>query len=94
NIYAATAGGISISTNSGTSWTNYTTTQGLGSNTVNGVYGNGTVVFAATNSGLSVSTNGGSSYTNSLAGTVINSVFFDGTKVYAATIGNYLYVGQ
>jgi hypothetical protein len=36
NIYAATSGGLSISTNRGTSWNNYTTSNGLVNNNVNG----------------------------------------------------------
>jgi len=54
NIYAATLGGLSISTDSGSNWANYTTTDGLASNTVLGVWadarGN---VYAATDAGLS-----------------------------------------
>ncbi|MDX1959548.1 MAG: putative Ig domain-containing protein [Leptospiraceae bacterium] len=37
-IYAATAAGLSISTDGGTSFVNRTTANGLGSNTVNGLY--------------------------------------------------------
>jgi hypothetical protein len=56
NVYAATGNGLSISTNGGTNFTNYTTSDsGLGSNTVLGVYatsdGN---VYAATATGLSI----------------------------------------
>ena len=41
NVYAATPGGLSISTNGGLSFTNKTTANGLGDNWVNGVYGSG-----------------------------------------------------
>jgi hypothetical protein len=53
-IYAATSGGLSISTNNGTNWTNYTTGSGLGSDIVNGVYAAGSTIYAATSGGLSV----------------------------------------
>jgi hypothetical protein len=53
-IYGATSGGLSISTNSGASWINYTTGSGLGSDTVNGVYAAGSTIYAATSGGLSV----------------------------------------
>jgi len=54
-IYAAAYGGVSISSNGGTNWTNYT--NGLGSTIVGGVYAsvdNGTV-YAATDGGVSIS---------------------------------------
>ena len=50
----ATTDGLSISTNGGSSFTNYTTTSGLGSNTVLGVYANGGTIYAATFGGLSI----------------------------------------
>ena len=54
SIYAATIGGLSISTNGGSSFTNYTTAQGLGNNDVYGVYASGSNIYAATNGGLSI----------------------------------------
>jgi hypothetical protein len=56
NIYAATYDGLSISTNSGTSFTNRTTADGLGSNVVFGVAVSGTNIYAATSGGLSICT--------------------------------------
>jgi len=38
NIYAGTSGGLSISSNGGSSWTNYTTANGLAVNNVRGIY--------------------------------------------------------
>ncbi|MCB9341328.1 MAG: hypothetical protein H6577_24660 [Lewinellaceae bacterium] len=94
-IYAATftapsSGGVSISTNGGTNFTNYTTANGLGSNRVNDVYVVGSTVYAATQAGLSISTNGGTSYTNyttsdGLGSNSITKVFAVGNTVYAAT---------
>ncbi|MFN8492594.1 MAG: choice-of-anchor D domain-containing protein [Caldilineaceae bacterium] len=53
-VYAATQGGLSISTDGGTSFTNKTTVNGLVSLTVNGVYASGSTVYAATEGGLSI----------------------------------------
>ena len=69
-VYAATdGGGLFISINGGTTFTNYTTANGLRSNVVRGVYattvGATTTIYAATDSGLSISTNGGTTFTNS-----------------------------
>jgi len=95
NIYAATTGGLSISTNGGSSFTNYTTTStnnGLGNNVVYGVYASGSNIYAATNGGLSISTNGGSSFTNytttsGLVGNQVRGVYASSTSIYAATQG-------
>jgi len=59
-VYAATNGGLSTSTDGGTTFTNKTTADGLGGNTVLGVYAVGSSIYAATNGGLSISTGGGS----------------------------------
>ena len=56
-IYAATQGGLSLSTNGGLSWTNYTTADGLARNYVYGVYASGSTVYAATQGGLSIGVN-------------------------------------
>ena len=92
-IYAATAGGLSISTNGGVSFTNYTTANGLGSNAVRDVFASGSAIYAATGSGLSISTNGGVSFTNyttasGLGSNNVVSVYADGAAVYAATSGS------
>jgi len=91
-VYAATTGGLSISTNGGAGFTNRTTTDGLGGNEVRGVYADGLNVYAATNSGLSISTNGGTSFTNrttvqGLGSNSVRGVFAVGSTVYAATDG-------
>ena len=62
-IYAATNGGLSVSTNGGTSWTNYTTTNGLASNFTNGVWASGSTIWVGTGSGVSESTDGGTTWT-------------------------------
>ena len=55
NAYAATGGGLSISTDGGASFTSKTTSNGLGNNIVWGVYVDGSNVYAATDGGLSIS---------------------------------------
>ena len=92
NIYAATNGGLSISTNSGSSFVNYTTANGLGSNNVRGVYvtSNGTI-YAATDNGLSISFDDGTKFVNYIERFLSNFckgvyVTSNGT-IYTATSG-------
>jgi hypothetical protein len=54
-VYAATSGGLSISTNGGDTFTNRTTANGLGSDVVRGIFAVGSTVYAATSGGLSIS---------------------------------------
>ncbi|MCX5967066.1 MAG: hypothetical protein NTV57_05370 [Cyanobacteria bacterium] len=54
SVYVATAGGLSVSTNGGTSYTNYTTADGLGNNFVRGVYASGNTIYTATYGGVSL----------------------------------------
>ena len=91
-IYAATSGGVSVSTNNGTNWTNSTTTNGLGHDSVLGVYAIGSTIYAATSGGLSVSTNGGTNWTNyttanGLGDNYVYGVLAIGSTIYAATWG-------
>ncbi len=91
-VYAATNGGLGISTDGGASFTNRTTGNGLGSNFVFGVFAAGTTVYAATAGGLSISTDGGASFTNrttanGLGSNGVNNVYVVGATVYAATAG-------
>jgi hypothetical protein len=86
-VYAATNGGLSISTDDARSFTNKTTVNGLGSNTVYGVYVIGSTVYAATGGGLSISTDGGATFTNKTNannGLGSNTVY----GVYATTVNN------
>ena len=45
NIYLATSGGLSVSTDDCANWTNYTTNDGIGSNDIRTVYVNETKIF-------------------------------------------------
>ena len=89
NVYVGTSGGVSISTNGGATFTNYTT--GLGSTSVQGIYVDtvGTI-YAATMSGLSISTDGGSTFTNYTTAEGLGSDF---TYAVAAS-GDTIYVGS
>ena len=94
-IYAATYGGLSISTDGGATFTNYTTDNGLGDNYMLGVYAEGSTIYAATAGGLSISTNGGATFTNKtindgLGTSYVNGVYAQGSTVYAATYGGGL----
>ena len=94
-VYVATAGGLGISTDSGTTFSNRTTANGLGNNFSSDVYAVGSTVYVGTAIGLSISTNGGASFTNRTSGAPpggnglgnnnINGVSVFGTDVYAAT---------
>ncbi|AOW18317.1 hypothetical protein LPB03_13030 [Polaribacter vadi] len=87
-IYIGTTSGLLISTDSGTTFTTKTITNGLGSNNVKNVFVDGSTIYAATDGGLSVSTNGGNNFVNyapaSFAyGNNMNDVFADGDTIYA-----------
>jgi len=91
-IYAATDGGLSVSANNGTNWTNYTTGSGLGNDIVYGVYAAGSTIYAATFDGLGISTNNGATWTNytaenGLGSSVTTSVYASGSAIYVATDG-------
>ena len=92
SVYAATNGGLSISTDGGATFTNRTTANGLVNNTVNGVFAVGSSVYAATSGGLSITTDGGASFTNStttngLGNNIVYGVYVVGSTAYAATAG-------
>jgi hypothetical protein len=58
-LLATAAGALSLAATpaalaDGLSFTNYTTGNGLGSDTVSGVYASGSSIYAATDSGLSI----------------------------------------
>ncbi|MEN9468859.1 MAG: hypothetical protein RL630_592, partial [Verrucomicrobiota bacterium] len=78
------------SANGGLSFVNRTTANGLGSDTVYGVYASGSTIYAATSGGLSISTNSGTTFTNYTSGlgnNYVAGVFASGSTIYAATLG-------
>ncbi len=91
-IYVGTSGGLSVTSNSGSTWQNYTTTQGLGSNTVYGVWALGSDILASTTGGLSASNDGGATWvnyttSNGLAGNSSRVVVVSGSTIYVGTTG-------
>lgn len=94
-VYAATDGGVSLSTDGGTSFTNRSranTGNTLGSNQVNGVYVTDDTIYAATGNGLSISINSGATFVNrrtgdGLGNNQVYAVYAVGSTVYAATTG-------
>ena len=58
-LYVGTWGGLSISSNGGTSFTNDTPENCLGGYFVSGVFVSGGTIYAATDGGLSISTGPG-----------------------------------
>jgi hypothetical protein len=74
----------------GLTFVNRTTANGLGGNTVLGVYADGSAIYAATDGGLSISTDGGTTFTNYTSGlgnNYVAGVFASGSTIYAATLG-------
>lgn len=76
---------------------NKTTSDGLGNNSIFGVYVDGSGnIYAATPSGLSISTDGGTSFINKttsdgLGNNYVNDVYVDGSgRIYVATGGGGL----
>ena len=84
-IYAAVYGGLSISSATSISFTDYATSNGLGSAVVNGVFVSGSTIYAATGAtstgGLAISTDGGYSFTNATAANGLGSVVVNGVFV-------------
>lgn len=107
NIYAATSpitnyggGGLSVSLNSGSNWTTYTSSaNGFASNTVNGVFAAGPswqYIYAATDSGLSVSSDTGTTWKKYLSGSNLSQVFATntGANIYVLDSSNKLSVSS
>ena len=84
-----TAGGLSISTDGGASFTHLNSTALCGSlncNSVRGIYASGSNIYLATNNHLSYSTNGGTTFTNSPTGELSQKgVYANGSTVFVAT---------
>lgn len=81
--------GIFVSLNSGITWTNYNTANGLGSFNVHRIFASGSNIYVATNGGLSMSLNNGSTWTNftianGLPNNYVWGVYAIGSTIYAA----------
>lgn len=81
-----------VAANLPTSFANRTTADGLGSDKVEGVYVEGSIVYAATWGGLSISNDGGVTFSNrttanGLGSNYVSGVFAIGPKIFAATSG-------
>lgn len=86
NIFACTGGaGLAKSTNGGGSWTMLTTTQGLGSNSVNALAISGTTLYAGTQGGVSISTDG-TNFTNAVVDTQNGGIYPESIAVSGSTI--------
>ena len=88
-IYAGTTGGLAYGT-AGSAFTISTTANGLGSNSINDIFVDGSYVYVATSAGVSVSSNGGTSFNNyttanGLASNAITSIFVKDNIIYAGT---------
>ncbi len=91
-IYVATGnsgGGLAVSHDGGTTWTNYTISNGLPSNVVTAVYVDGNNIYAGTQRGLAVSTNGGSSWTpySQFNNRQIVGIYASGENIYVIQQG-------
>ncbi len=92
-IYVATDKGLSISVDGGRTFTNRTSSSGIGNGTreeVNAVFVSGFTVYAGTFTGLSISTDGGISFTNrtlanGIGSNIVYDVFMSGQTIYVAT---------
>ena len=97
NVYAATTGGLGISTDGGATFVNRSTANGLGSNLLQGVFADGSTIYVGTGglppaAGLSISTDGGATFVNrttanGLGNNDTRKVYASGSTVYAATAG-------
>jgi hypothetical protein len=85
-IYAGTSGGLSFSADGGLSFVNRTTTDGLGSDSVNGVFVTSEAVYAATSGGLSISTDGGETFTNRTTSDGLGSIYLYGVQTIGSTV--------
>jgi len=98
-IYAATDGGLSISSDGGNTFVNKTTANGLGANPVTNIYVYGSMIYAFTGNfssniktqyGLSISSDGGNTFThkttaNGLGSNLLYGLTVSNSKVYVAT---------
>ncbi len=92
NLVAGTGGGVFISSNNGTSWTN----AGFANNSVSALFVSGTSLYAGTYNGIYRSTDNGLNWTtlgtNGLSQTDIRAFTVHGTNIFAGTWGNGVFL--
>lgn len=89
-LYAATNGGLSVSSDEGSNWSNFTAaTNGLASDQVYGVYAGGGVIYAATAGGLSYSNDNGANW-STITSTPSFRVFGGDSTIFVTTLGGGL----
>ena len=92
NLFAGTrGGGVSLSTNNGTSWTAVNT--GLGNTNVGSLAVSGTNLFAGIFGGVFISTNNGTSWTQTgLTNNYVRALAVSGTNLFAGTMEGGVYL--
>ena len=91
NLFAGTDGGVFLSTNNGTGWSQVN--SGLTNTAVMSLAVSGTNLFAGTNGGVFLSANNGISWTavNSGLSTGVMSLAVSGTNLFAGTYGGVFF---
>jgi hypothetical protein len=88
-LYVGTEGGLSVSSDGGTTFTNYdNNNNSLGENNVMSVFVDGTKIYAGTyGGGLRVSTDGGTNFNHlsNMNGSMVREVMVDGNTLFVAT---------
>jgi hypothetical protein len=88
-LYVGTEGGLSVSSDGGTTFTNYdNNNNSLGENNVMSVFVDGTKIYAGTyGGGLRVSTDGGMNFSHlsNMNGSLVREVIVDGNTLFVAT---------
>lgn len=92
NGTASVGGGVCVSADGGQTFVLKTTANGLGSNSVLGLFADGNTLYVATTNGLSISTDGGSTFANKttvngLYSNTVHGVYASGAVIYAALAG-------
>ena len=90
-IFCNSTGGVSISKNGGSTYTNYTTANGLPSDNVLNVVVSGGAIYALTDAGLAVAPSAGSGFTVIDNASNSGVLYTNGSTVYAGINGFGLY---
>ncbi|WP_119345023.1 WD40/YVTN/BNR-like repeat-containing protein [Facilibium subflavum] len=98
-IYAATSGGLSISTDGGESWIYKTTVNNLGNNATKAVFVADNIIYVGTDHGLSISKDNGLSWqtktsANDFTNAPVEDVYILDSIIYTATNGGGLLISK